>query len=233
MASTVTIISSMATRLILQELAASFSNGGHTVRIESVGGVEAAQRLRAGEVFDVAVLAADALQGLAGEGHVLPHSVRAFARSPTAVAVPSGGLGGVAHPGSCDEAAIRALVAGGKTIALSTGPSGKSMTQLLQSWGGVGSGKFRIVNAPPGVPVARLLARGDADVGFQQLSELLGEPGIDIVGTVDESLLPMTVFSCGISLSAADAAAAEDLIKALISPEAVAAKRRGGMEQAD
>ncbi len=228
MSNTVTLISSMATRQILGELVTTDGTGGCVAQLQSAGGVEAARRVRAGERFDIVVLAADALEALCDEGYVIRDTVRVFAQSPTAAAVPAGAQ----HPARCDEAALRTLVSGGKRIALSTGPSGKSMMYLLQTWGVVGPGKGRIVQAPPGVPVARLLASGEADVGFQQLSELLGEPGIAILGALPPDLQPMTIFSCGISRTAGDMAAAVALIGALVSDSAAAAKRRGGMEPA-
>jgi molybdate transport system substrate-binding protein len=226
MTNTVTIISSMATRQILSELVTSYSKSSQIVRLESVGGVEAARRIRAGETFDIVVLAAEAIAALCAEGYLVHDSVRVFAHSPTAMAVPTG----APRPEQCDEAAIRLVVSGAKRIALSTGPSGKSMTQLLQHWNAVEYTGSRIIQAPPGVPVARLLAGGEADVGFQQLSELLGEPGIEIVGPLPQSLQPMTVFSAGISRNASDIASVRRVIDALVSESAAAAKRRGGME---
>jgi molybdate transport system substrate-binding protein len=175
------------------------------------------------------VLATDALQALTAEGYVIPETVRIFARSPTAIAVPAG----APRPPYLDEAAIKALVSDAKRIALSTGPSGKSIAQLLQRWDVAENSKRQIVLAPPGVPVARLLARGDADVGFQQLSELLGEPGIEIIGTVPPSLQPMTIFSCGIGRNAADVTAAQNFLVAFMSTDAAAVTiKRGGMEPA-
>jgi molybdate transport system substrate-binding protein len=225
MVAAVTVISSMATRKILDALVADYGQAGPTARVVSVGGVDAARRVRAGEAFDLVVLASDALAALAGEGHVIPDSIRTFACSPTAVAVRAGAL----RPPTCDEAAIRMLVSGTQRIALSTGPSGKSVARLLSSWGLPGL-DARCVQAPPGVPVARLLAGGEADVGFQQLSELLGEPGIDIVGTVPAALQPMTVFACGIGRAAADTASAADLLHVFLSDDAAVAKWRFGME---
>ena len=117
MANSVIVISSMATRQILRELVASYSKNGHAARVESVGGVDAARRVRAGETFDIVVLAADAMSALADEGFVIRGSVRVFACSPTAVAVPAGG----AYPAHCDEAAVKTLISGAKRIGLSTG----------------------------------------------------------------------------------------------------------------
>jgi molybdate transport system substrate-binding protein len=226
MASTISVISSMATKQILVELAALCRDAGRPVRVESVGGVDAARRIRTGENFDIIVLAADAMQALSDEGFVTPHSIRAFAHSPTAMALPAG----VALPAQCDETTVRSVVSGGKRIGLSTGPSGKSIAQLLQAWDATEPLKCRIVQASPGVPVARLIASGAADVGFQQLSELLSEPGIQIAGTLPQSLQPMTVFSCALGRHPTNAASATAILETFMSVTAAAIKQRCGME---
>ena len=246
----ITIISSMATRQILHELTATYSrNTGRAVEVQSVGGVDAARRIRAGEVFDIVVLASDALQALSDDGFVAGDSIREFARSPTAMAVgarprgpsemavgarargpgdmPVGGL----HPAPCDEDAIKALIASVQRIGVSTGRSGTGIAMLLTRWGMLDPAARWIVQAAPGVPVARLLANGDADVGFQQLSELIGQPGIEIVGIVPEALQPMTVFACGLG-RAADGIGAHALQRALVSDATAATKRQNGMEPA-
>jgi molybdate transport system substrate-binding protein len=226
MANNISIITSMATRQILSALISAYSDDGLTPQLQSVGGVEAARRIRAGEKFDIVVLSADALAALANEGHVIRDTVRVFALSPTAVAVPVG----IPHAGHCDEASLKALIAGGKRIALSTGPSGKSIAQLLHTWAASGSAKNPITLAPSGVPVAHLLVRGEADIGFQQLSEFLDEPGISIVGSLSTGLQPMTAFSCGIARHTSNMPAAQKIIAALLADTAAASKRRGGME---
>ena len=88
----------------------------------------------------------------------------------------------------------------------------------------------RIIQAPPGVPVGTLVARGEAELGFQQLSEFLDVPGIDIVGTLPQEIQSLTRFSCGVCALATNEAGARDLIGYLTSPEADASKRRHGME---
>ena len=223
----ITIISSMATQQILQELTLDYSKKtGQSVEVQSVGGIDAARRIHAGEVFDLIVLASDAIKALSDDGFVISDSIREFARSPTAMAVPAG----APHPATCDEAAIKSLVSSVQHIGVSTGPSGTNIAKLLTSWGLFDKSDRRIVQAPPGVPVARLLLNGDADVGFQQLSELLGQPGIEIVGTVPVDLQPMTIFTCCIGRRAAGGIGARSLLSALLSGDTAATKRKNGME---
>src|SRR5689334_15359245 len=104
MSVTVTGISSMATRQILSELAATYQQAtGHVVSIESVGGVDAAKRIRAGEAFDLAVLASDALRQLEADGALVGGSIVEIAESPMAMAVRAGAT----RPEMLDEAAVR------------------------------------------------------------------------------------------------------------------------------
>src|SRR5690348_5393615 len=193
-------ISSMATRQILAELADAYAvSTAERVSIESVGGVDAARRIRAGEAFDFAVLASDALEALAHDGCIVPGSILGFAQSPMAMAVGTGAK----HPPISDEAAVRAAMLEARAIGISTGPSGAHVVKLVRDWGVEQELAARIVQAQPGVPVAALIARGEADLGFQQLSELLGAPEIEIVGVLPQAIQPMTIFAAGICRAAA------------------------------
>ncbi len=221
-------ISSMATRQILAELAESYAKrAGDDVRIESVGGVDAARRIRAGEAFDIAVLASDALETLEAEGHLVAGTITAFAKSPMAMAVRAG----AAVPARLDDAAVREAMASARTIGISTGPSGAHVQKLAQAFGMAESVAKRIVQAPPSVPVARLIAGGEAEIGFQQLSELIGAPGIEILGVLPPSIQPGTVFAAALCRNAANAARARAFIGYLASEETAPVKRRHGMEQ--
>lgn len=224
----VTGISSMATRQILAELASAYEEAcGETVAIESVGGVDAAKRIRAGEAFDIAVLASDALAKLEADGFLVAGSVVNMAESPMALAVRAG----ESRP-ALDEAGIRAAMAGARAIGISTGPSGTHVLKLAQDWGLENEVRDRIVQARPGIPVARLLADGEVDLGFQQLSEMMGAPGIDVIGLLPASLQPGTVFAAGLCAAAKQAEAARAFIAYLASEETAETKRRHGMTPA-
>ena len=88
------------------------------------------------------------------------------------------------------------------------------------------------MQAPPGVPVGRLVARGDAELGFQQLSELMHERGIALLGMLPPGVEIVTTFSAGLCRAATEARAAAALIAFMRSPAAAEAKRRQGMEPA-
>ena len=220
-------ISSMATRQILAERSSAYrQKTGRSVAIESVGGVDAARRIRAGETFDVVVLADDAMKKLADDGFLKPGSRASFADSAIAVAVRSGAM----RPDLSDEAATKAAVLSAQSVGYSTGPSGTHVIKLLEKWGADQSTSVRIVQAPSGVPVGALVARGDVELGFQQLSEFLDVPGIDIVAALPQEIQSLTRFSCGVCAVASNEAGARDFISYLTSAEADASIRRHGME---
>jgi len=226
MSVTLTGISSMATRQILSELASAYQQAsGQAVSIESVGGVDAAKRIRAGEPFDFAVLASDALHQLEADGALVAGSIVEIAESPMAMAVRAGAR----RPDPLDEAAVRAVLAGAASIGISTGPSGAHVVKLARDWGLENEISSRIVQAKPGIPVAKLLADGAVEIGFQQLSEMQGAPGIDIVGLLPEALQPKTIFAAAICKAAEHADAARGFISYLASPATVDTKRRHGM----
>lgn len=222
-------ISSMATRLVLAELAADFAQRtGCQVAIESVGGVDAARRVQAGEAFDVVVLASNAIDTLIAAGRVLAGSKVDLVRSGVAIAVRSG----APRPDIGSEEAVRQAVQSARSISYSTGPSGVHLARLFERWGVADEIKDRIVQAPPGVPVGTLVARGEVALGFQQLSELLHLDGIDVLGPLPPGIQILTTFSAGIGVASGQVEAVRDLLKFMASPAAAEAKRRHGMEPA-
>lgn len=230
MAQPVTGISSMATRRVLAELAQRYeATTGRRAAIEAVGGVEAALRVRAGEAFDVVALAADVMAKLEAEGFVVKGSTVGFVRSPMALAVRAG----APRPDIATQEAIRATIAGARSVGYSTGPSGTHLLEVARHWGLDHGGETpRFVQAKPGVPVAALIARGEAEIGIQQLSEFLDEEGIDIVGLVPPPVQSVTTFAIGVCAGSTRADDARALIAFLSAPETVETKRRLGMEPA-
>ncbi|MCK8786274.1 substrate-binding domain-containing protein [Roseomonas sp. NAR14] len=227
MSDRITGISSMATRQLLAELGAAHERRtGRQVSIRSVGGVEAARLVRAGEPFDLVLLASDAMEALEGEGWIVPGSRTGFARSGIAMAIRQG----APRPAVGDAEAVRQAVLAAPRIGFSTGPSGSYLKALWERWGIGEAIADRLVQAPPGVPVGTLLARGEVELGFQQLSELLGLPGIDVIGPLPAPIQSMTLFSSGIGRASRQPDAVRALVAALNAPEAAAVKRRHGME---
>jgi len=213
----------MATRHILADLAADYeARHGTHVEIRSMGGVEAAKSVRAGEATDIVVLASKVMATLEAEGHLAKGATRDFARSEIGVAVRKGS----ALPSVASEQAVKQAMLNARRLCYSTGPSGDHLKALCEKWG---VSSARVLIAPPGVPVATLVANGDADLGFQQLSELTGQQGIEVVGTLPPEIQAVTVFSAGISIASRDPEVARAFVTYLASAATDDEKRRHGM----
>ena len=219
----------MATRALLADLLSAFEQrSGYSVHMESVGGVDAARRVQAGEAFDVIVLASDAIDKLIAAGHIDAPSKVDLVRSGVAVAVRAG----AAHPDISTEAALRQTVLDAPSLSYSTGPSGVALARLFERWGIAQAIQSRIVQAPPGVPVGTLVARGEVALGFQQLSELMALPGIELLGGLPPEVQIVTTFSAGTAAGTRQAEAVRALLAFMNAGEADTVKRRHGMEPA-
>ncbi len=220
------LISSMATRALLARLADAYAAAtGRPLAIESAGGVDAARRVADGEAFDLVVLAGDALARLAEAGHVDGASRVDLVRSAISVAVRRD----APLPAIDSEAALREAVASARTIGYSTGPSGTHLEALFAKWGLADALAGRLVKARPGVPVASLVAGGEAELGFQQTSELIDQPGIAIVGPLPEGAQSETVFAGAIGAHSMQREAAAACLAFLASPDTAALKRACAM----
>ena len=222
-------ISSMATRQILADLARSYERRSEcSVAFTSIGGVEAERRLRTGVAVDVVVLASKVMERLEAEGHIMSGSSTDFAASGMAVAVRLG----TERPSIQDEAAVKEAMLSARAICYSTGPSGDHLKKLWERWGVADKISQRAIQAPSGVPVGTILGRGEADLGIQQLSELLHLPNIDVLGPLPPEIQSTTIFTAGVASTSIQREAARGLIAYLTSPEAEAAKRQYGMAPA-
>lgn len=226
-------ISSMATRNVLADLVEAASAAGlDEVDVESVGGVDAEQRIAAGEQFDLVFLADGALQRLADAGYVDAASVTPLVLSQVAVAVASGSAApAAAHPEGpayADAAGVRAALRDARGIGYSTGPSGTALVRMIDEWGLSSELGDRLVQARPGVPVATLIAEGEVDLGFQQLSELVGHPGVRILGVMSGDCAIDTVFGGAVAMASDSRDRASSVLDFLASRETAAIRAGHG-----
>ena len=195
-------------------------------QIESVGGVDAAQRVQADEPFDIVVLGSDAIDKLLDARKVVVGSRVDIVRSGVSVAVKAGAR----QPDISTEDALKRAMLDAPTVGYSTGPSGTALVKLIERWGMADAMRSRLVQAPPGVPVGSLVADGKVALGFQQLSELMHLPGIAIVGPMPKAVEIITTFSGAICATCAQREAARELLVFMASPPTADAKLRQGME---
>ncbi len=225
--SPIRLISSMATQEVLRELAAGYQRGtSHEVVTEAAGGVDVAKRVQGGEAVDVVVLAANVIDKLIAEGKLLAGSRVDLVNSGVAVAVRAG----APKPDITSEHAVKRAVVAAKTLSYSTGPSGTYLEKMFERWGILAEIRSRIVVPPPGVPVGSLVAKGTAELGFQQLSELMNLQGIDVVGPLPPAIQTITTFSGGVSANSSQPEAARALLAYMAAPSAAEVKQRHGMD---
>jgi molybdate transport system substrate-binding protein len=223
------MVSSMATRRLLAELIARIEEVSPTkIALESVGGVDAAKRVRQGEAFDLVVLASDAIDGLIADGAIIDGSRVDIVTSAVAIAVRAGSP----HPDISSADAVRRAVLAAGSVGYSTGPSGNHLAKLFAGWGIADALAGRVVIAPPGVPVGTLVARGDLELGFQQLSELMALEGIEVAGLLPAEIQTTTTFSGGIAVTSKERDAARQVLAFMSDPAVAEIKRRHGMEPA-
>jgi len=173
-------------------------------------------RLERGEPADVLIMVGYALSDLTTKGRVAPDSYVELANSPIGVAVKSG----IPHPDISSADAVKRMLIAAKTIAYSDCASGVYVSTEMFDKLGIREemkGKARMI---PATPVGEIVAQGEAEIGFQQISELKPVKGIDIVGPLPAGLQKITVFSAGIATAAKEPEAGKALIKFLGSPDA-------------
>jgi molybdate transport system substrate-binding protein len=223
------LLSSMATRELLNELIAEYERTtGQPVTAEAAGGVDVAKRVRAGEAVDVVVLSSTAIDSLIAAGSLLPDSRIDLVKSGVAIAVRAG----ASQPDVASEEAVKRAVLNAKTLSYSTGPSGVYLEKLFQRWGILEEIRSRIVVPPPGVPVGSLVAGGTVELGFQQLSELMTLPDIEVIGPLPPEIQTITLFSGGISPGCEWPELGRALLDYMASPSVASVKQRFGMEAA-
>ena len=229
MTATLKLLSSMATREVLNELATRYERDtNQKIATEAAGGVDVAKRVQNGEVVDIVVLASTAIDKLIADGKVVAGSRVDLVQSGVSIAVRAG----APRLDISSEDALKRAVLNAKTLSYSTGPSGVYLEKMFARWGILEDIRPRIVVPPPGKPVGSLVADGTVELGFQQLSELINLAGIDVVGPLPAAVQTITIFSGGVSANCAQPDAARAVLKFMASPAAADAKQRHGMESA-
>jgi molybdate transport system substrate-binding protein len=198
---------------------------GHKVVTIWIPSVQMMSRLKGGETVDLVIMAAGAIDELIKLGKIVAGSRVDLAKSGVAVAVRAG----APRPDISSGDALKRAVLAAKSIVYSHGPSGVYLASLFQRMGIAAELKPKI-KLVQGEPAGAVVARGEAEIGFQQMSELLPVSGIDILGPLPADVQRITVFSAGLHVGAMEPAAAKALVKFMTAPAAVPVIRKKGME---
>jgi molybdate transport system substrate-binding protein len=183
-------------------------------------------RLERGEPVDVLIMVGYALGDLAKQGKVIPDSRVDLVKSPIGIAVKSG----APKPDISSADTLKRALLAAKSVAYSDSASGVYVsTEMFEKLGIADQMKDK-ARKIPATPVGEIVARGDAEIGFQQISELLPVAGVDIVGPLPPDLQKITVFAAGIATVSKEPDAGKALIKFLTSPAASAVIVKSGME---
>jgi molybdate transport system substrate-binding protein len=223
------IMSSNAMREALLELFPMFEREtGQKPMPTFVGGVDIMKRMAAGETCDLVIMSGPQIDQLIGQGKIKAGSRVDLVRSGIGVAVRAG----APRPDISSAEAIKRALLAAKSITYSSGPSGVYLANLFAKMGIADALKDKIKPVPPGVPAGSFVARGEAELGFQQISELLPVPGIDLIGPLPADIQEITVFSGGIHAAAAHAEAAKALMRFITSPAAAPIITKKGLDPA-
>ena len=226
-AAEIKVIGSPGFREAYSDLIPAFEKAtGNKVRTTWGGVNEIAKRVAGGESADIVILPVAQIDELIRQGKLVADSKVDVAKSGIGVAVRSG----LPRIDTSSGEAVKKAMLSAKSIAYSTGPSGIHIGELIEAWGIAEQVKRKIVISPPDTPVGVMLARGQADLGFQQVSELIRVKGIDYLGPLPTDVQEVTVFAAVLHKAATSPDAAKALLKFLGSPAAAPVIRKTGME---
>jgi molybdate transport system substrate-binding protein len=221
------VLSTQATEEAYRELVPQFEKTtGHKVTTVFTGTLDANKRLAAGETYDLLIMSGPSIDEHIKTGKVVPGSRVDLAKSGVGVGVKAG----APKPDISTTDALKKTLLAAKSIGYSTGPSGVYVIGLFQRMGIAEEVKGKLKQTPTGVFVGSIIASGEAEIGFQQVSELSHFAGVDYVGPLPADVQQFTTFSSGIIAGTKEADAAKALVKFITGPAAAAAFKKQGME---
>jgi len=227
MAAEIKVLAPNAAKEAVTEAISVFEkSSGHKVVVTWTGTEAISRRITDGEIVDVVVNAAQNIERQSKDGKLTGATRTDFARSSIGVAVPAS----AAKVDVSTADALKSALLSSRTVVVSSGTSGRHMVEVFARLGVGEQLKPKTKQPPSGAQIADFLAAGEADLGFQQVSELLHAKGIHYLGPVPAELQSYTIYSAAIHASAANADAARALLAALRSPSTQAVVRASGME---
>lgn len=228
MAGEVKVLSSIATKEAYLVLVPQFERAsGQKVTTTWAGTVEIMKRIPGGEVHDLIIVSSTELDELIKQGKIAAGSRLDIAKSGIGVAVRVG----APKPDISSAQALKKTLLAAKTVGYTSGPSGVYMAGLVERMGIADEIKAKFRSVPSGGTIGTIVAAGDCEIGFQQVSELVHIKGIDYVGPLPDDIQRITVFSTGIHAQATNPDGAKALARFLAAPAADSAVKAAGLER--
>ena len=228
-AAEIKVLSTQATEEAYRELVPQFEKAsGHKVATTFTGTLGAMKRLADGETYDLLIMSSSSIDELIKSGKIVRGSRVDFAKSGVGVAVRKG----APKPDISSTEALKKTLLAAKSIGYSTGPSGNYIVSLFEKMGIGDQVKPKLKRTPTGVFVGSIIASGDVEIGFQQVSELMHFAGIDYLGPLPADVQYITIFSSGVQAGAKQEDAAKALVKFITAPAAAAVIKKHGLEPA-
>ncbi len=226
-AAEITVLAVGATKEIIVELVPPFEkHSGHKVSITWTGSANIKKRIAAGEVYDLVIVDGPLIDAFSNGGKVANGSRTDLMKSGVGAAVRAGAP---KFDISSSEALKKTLLAA-KSIGYSSGSSGTYMVSLVERMGIADQVKPKMKQVSSGARIGTMIESGEVDIGFQQISELIHEKGVDYLGPLPADIQKITIYSAGLHSGAKEPEAAKALIRALTAPEAASAIKQHGME---
>jgi molybdate transport system substrate-binding protein len=226
-AAEIKLLGSAAVKYAYLELLQQFEKEtGHKVTAAWSSSPDIQKRVAAGEAVDVVILSSTGTEELVKQGKIIANSRTNFATSGIGVVV----RGGAPKTDISSAEALKAAVLAAKSVVYSSGASGLYIVTMFEKLGIAEQVKPKVVSVKTAEPVGEVVARGDAEIGFHQVSELVHVKGIQIVGPLPAGLQHITVFSGGAHAEAKESDAARALIKFLTAPAAAEVLKKHGLE---
>jgi molybdate transport system substrate-binding protein len=221
------VLSSTAIREALDMLVPMFEQaGGRKVALTFEPITELVKTVRAGVTTDAVMTARDSLETLMGEGKLTPGTWTPFVLSRVGVAVRQG----APRPDIGTPEAFKAALLAAKSVGISKGPSGGHAMNALAKLGIADEIKAKAVIPDISIRIGTLVANGEAEIGLQQIGELLPMPGIEFIGPLPKELQALTAYGAARSVNAADWTGAQEFLRFITMPDKGPMLQKIGLE---
>jgi len=224
------VLSSIATREAYLELVPQFEKAsGHKVTTAWSGTTAIMKTMADGnEQHDLVIISSTEMEELIKQAKIVAGSRADLSKSGIGIAVRAGAK----RPDVSTPDALKKALLAAKTVGYTSGPSGVYMAGLVERMGIAAEVKAKFRSVPSGGTIGTIVASGDCEIGFQQVSELVHIPGVDYIGPLPAEVQRVTVFSIGLQTGAPNPGPAKALVAFLTTPAAVAVMQKHGLEPA-